>query len=137
LKKAQAALGELTALPNVHLLSLNFNSLASVRACTAEFLSKSSKLNTLTNNAEVMAMPEDGFETQFGVNHMAHFLLFNLLKQALLTSPTADFYTRVASIASQRHRFSKVIFNIINLEGIYDPDGIRSEKLAIIWFERN
>ena len=50
-----------------------------------------------------MATPEgrteDGFELQFGTNHMGHFLLFHLLKPALLASSTPAFNSRVVSIS--------------------------------------
>ena len=51
-----------------------------------------------------MACPEgrtkDGFETQFGVNHLAHFLLFQLLRKTLLTSASPTLSSRVVSVAS-------------------------------------
>ena len=50
-----------------------------------------------------MACPEghtkDGFETQIGVNHLAHFLLFKLLEPTLLSSSTPEFNSRVVSLA--------------------------------------
>lgn len=105
LKKAEQALGDLIEKPNVHLLTLNLNSLASVRACAEEFLSKSSQLNILINNAGVMATPEgrtqDGFETQFGTNHLGHFTLFYLLKPILLASSTPEFNSRVVNVSSR------------------------------------
>jgi NAD(P)-dependent dehydrogenase (short-subunit alcohol dehydrogenase family) len=71
-------------------------SLDSVRKGAEEILDKSNgKISILINNAGVMATPEgktkDGFETQFGVNHLAHFLLFQILKPALLNSSTPEF----------------------------------------------
>ena len=63
-----------------------------------------SSLATLNGFAGVMACPEsstkDGFETQFGVNHLAHFLLFQLLKDSLLSSSSAGFPSRVVCLSS-------------------------------------
>ncbi|KAF7590278.1 hypothetical protein BBP40_003015 [Aspergillus hancockii] len=138
IKKAEAALGNLTKQPNVHLLTLDLGSQASVRACAKEFLSKSSQLNILINNAGVMATPEgrtqDGFETQFGTNHLGHFTLFTLLKPALLASSTPDFNSRVVNVSSLAHRYSPVILDNLNLEGIYEPwKSYGQSKTANIW----
>jgi NAD(P)-dependent dehydrogenase (short-subunit alcohol dehydrogenase family) len=91
LEKGQAALADILSPGKVDLLHLDLESLASVRTFAAEFLAAShGKLDILINNAGVMAIPQsttaDGFETQFGVNHLAHFLLFQLLKPALVAS---------------------------------------------------
>lgn len=59
---------------------------------------------------------KDGFETQFGVNHLAHFLLFQLLRKTLLTSASPTFSSRVASVASLGHRSSPIIFDDLDLE---------------------
>jgi NAD(P)-dependent dehydrogenase (short-subunit alcohol dehydrogenase family) len=80
----------------IHIIEMELSSLASVRKAAEEILAKSNgKVNILVNNAGVMACPEgrteDGFETQFGVNHLAHFLLFEILKPALLASSTPNF----------------------------------------------
>ena len=70
--------------------------------------------------AGVMATPEgttkDGVETQFGVNHLAHFLLFQLLKSTLVESSTPTFNSRVVSLASSNHRFSRVQFDDLDLK---------------------
>ena len=71
-------------------------SLKSVREGAKTILEKSGgKINILIANAGVMATPrgrtEDGFETQFGTNHLAHFLLFLLLKDAMLAASTPEF----------------------------------------------
>jgi len=74
----------------VHLLELDLESLASVRTCAEKFLSQSKTLNVLIANAGVMATREgrtkDGFETQFGVNHLTHFcfLTFSSLPSLLV-----------------------------------------------------
>ncbi|KAJ0425245.1 hypothetical protein BJY00DRAFT_325592 [Aspergillus carlsbadensis] len=89
--KARAALGdEITQSPRVHLLDLDLDleSLTSVRACAERILSLPDTLSIFIGNAGVMAMPEgrtgDGFEMQFGSNYLGHFLLFVLLRPALL-----------------------------------------------------
>ncbi|GAB1198423.1 hypothetical protein APSETT444_007742 [Aspergillus pseudonomiae] len=138
LKKAEKALGDLTKQPNIHLLPLNLDSLTSVRACAEAFLSESSQLNILINNAGVMATPEgrtqDGFETQFGTNHLGHFTLFYLLKDALLASSTPEFNSRVVNVSSMAHRWGEPAFENINLEGIYEPwRAYGQSKTANIW----
>ncbi|WYZ34046.1 hypothetical protein EsH8_I_000322 [Colletotrichum jinshuiense] len=96
----------------IHAIELRLDSLVSVRSAAREFLAKSEKLNLLVLNAGVMATPEgkteDGFETQFGTNYLGHFLLFNLLKPALLSASTPEFQSRVISVSSMGHRASGV-----------------------------
>ncbi|RFU28882.1 hypothetical protein B7463_g7443, partial [Scytalidium lignicola] len=138
LQKAKTALPDIIDSPRVHLLELDLNSLVSVRKCAAEFLAKEKKLNILICNAGVMATPEgrteDGFETQFGTNHLAHFLLFNLLKQTLLTASTPEFNSRVVMVASIAHRRTTINFDNINLEGIYDKgEAYGQSKTANVW----
>lgn len=138
LTKAKEALGNMVSSPKVHLLELNLESLASVRACAKEFLSKTSQLNIFIPNAGVMACPEgrtvDGFETQFGTNHLAHFLLFNLLRPALLASSTPEFNSRVVILASLGHRMAEPNFENLNQEGCYNKwVGYGYSKTANIW----
>ncbi|GME34313.1 hypothetical protein M1834_005974 [Neofusicoccum parvum] len=138
LDKAKEALGSLVESDRVHLLEMDQNSLASVRACATKFLSLSKKLHVLIPNAGVMATPEgrtaDGFETQFGVNYLAHFLLFWLLKPALLASSTPAFHSRVVVVSSMAHRHSDVHFDNLNLEGEYDPHKAYGQsKTALVW----
>ncbi|KAJ4251430.1 hypothetical protein NW762_011413 [Fusarium torreyae] len=110
----------------VHGIELRLDSLASVHAAAESFLAQSKKLNLLILNAGVMATPEgkteDGFETQFGTNHLGHFLLFQLLKRALLAATTPSFQSRVVSLASMAHRGGGVRFDDFNFEKeAYDP----------------
>ena len=104
----------------IDLLTLDMDSLDSVRQCAADFLSKSKQLNVLICNAGVMAHPggktKDGLDVQFGVNHVAHFLLFQLLKAALLSSSTPSFNSRVVVLTSGAHRFSPVVFDDLNMD---------------------
>ncbi|KAL3420556.1 oxidoreductase [Phlyctema vagabunda] len=138
LEKGKTALGELANSERVHLLELDLESLASVRDCASQVLSQSKTLNILINNAGVMATPEgktkDGFETQIGTNHLAHFLLFNLVKERLLESSTPDFNSRAVILSSIAHRNGTVNFDNLNLEGVYDPLVAYSQsKLANLW----
>ena len=73
-----------------------------------------------------MATPQgktiDGFETQFGTNHLAHFLLFQLLKPLLLSSSTSSFNSRVIAVSSSGHRAGGIQFDDYNFEkSAYDP----------------
>ncbi|KAE8443904.1 hypothetical protein EG329_001214 [Mollisiaceae sp. DMI_Dod_QoI] len=138
LTKAKTALGDLLSSPRVHLLELDLESLASVRACAKEFLSQSSQLNIFIANAGVMATPEgrtkDGFETQFGTNHLSHFLLFNLLKDALLASSTPELNSRAIFLTSVGHRMGEPDLENLNLEGKYNPwAAYGSSKTANLW----
>jgi len=103
------------------LLDLDMDSLASVRACAADFLVKSGgKLNLLINNAGIMATPEektkDGFEKQFGTNHLAHYLLTRLLLPALQASSTPTLASRVISVSSSAHAYSAIHFDDLDLK---------------------
>lgn len=127
LKNAKEVLSDILLSGHVELLHLDLTSLASVRSCADEFLQKSQgRLNTLICNAGVMRVPTliktmDGFETQFGTNHLAHFLLFQLLKPALLYSATPERNSRVVMVSSGAHRYSEIQFGDMNFEkGSYD-----------------
>ena len=94
--------------PDLEVRILDLGSLASVRQFAAEFLTEHSRLDRLINNAGIMACPygttRDGFELQFGTNHLGHFLLANLLLPAL----TAGAPSRVVSLSSRGHSFADV-----------------------------
>jgi hypothetical protein len=76
---------------NIFAIPLDLSSLKSIKECASMLKSKVSRIDILVNNAGVMAIPElqkteDGFEKQFGINHLGHFaltgLLFDLLKKS-------------------------------------------------------
>ncbi|WP_062649396.1 oxidoreductase [Streptomyces maremycinicus] len=79
------------------------------------------RLDLLVNNAGVMAMPygttADGFETQFGVNHLGHFALTGLLLPALLAARGRSPEARIVTVSSMAH-----------LLGNIDPDDLNSER---------
>src|SRR4029450_8722392 len=90
---------------------LDLTSLDSVRGFAEGFRSRHHRLGILVNNAGVMATPfertADGFELQFGTNHLGHFLLTNLLMPQLLAGAPS----RVVTVSSHGHRTSGVVWD--------------------------
>jgi NAD(P)-dependent dehydrogenase (short-subunit alcohol dehydrogenase family) len=77
---------------------------------------------------------EDGFETQFGTNHLGHFLLFELICPALLKAASPESNSRVIFLSSLAHRYSEVVFENYNFEGTYDPWAAYGQsKTANLW----
>ncbi|KAH6633747.1 short-chain dehydrogenase [Boeremia exigua] len=124
----------------ISLIEMSLDSLASIRQGAADFLAKSNNtLHLLVNNAGIMAVPfsktTDGFESQFGTNHLAHFLLFQLVKPALLASATPTYPSRVVSVTSTGHGLGPPPFDDYNFETTpYDPwRAYGVSKTANIW----
>nr|POE87335.1 short-chain dehydrogenase tic 32, chloroplastic [Quercus suber] len=96
-------------------VEIHLDSLQSVREGAATIISQTPSINFLITNAGVMATPYgltvDGFETQLGTNHMAHFLLFQLLKPALLTAAKPDSPSRVVTLSSTGHARAGIQFD--------------------------
>lgn len=92
----------------LELRTLDLASLASVRTFAEGFLAEHDRLDILINNAGVMACPQgvtdDGFELQFGTNHLGHFLLAVLLSPALVAAAPS----RVVALSSAGHRRADV-----------------------------
>jgi NAD(P)-dependent dehydrogenase (short-subunit alcohol dehydrogenase family) len=88
---------------SVEIMELDLASLASVRRFAEAFLAKYDRLDGLVNNAGVMMPPKgktvDGFETQFGINHLGHFLLTELLLDTLKASVPS----RIVILSSVAH----------------------------------
>ncbi|PYH63253.1 short-chain dehydrogenase/reductase [Aspergillus vadensis CBS 113365] len=123
LSKARTALGDIFQPDTMELVQMDQASLSSVRQAAQLILSKTNKVNILIGNAGVMAVPdlqltEDGYEMQFATNHLAHFLLFNLLKPALLAGSTPEFHSRVVLVSSSGHR----------VHGINEADNYHFQK---------
>jgi NAD(P)-dependent dehydrogenase (short-subunit alcohol dehydrogenase family) len=105
----------------VDLREVDLASFASIRAFTEDVLADHDRLDVIIANAGVMATPEgrtaDGFETQFGTNHLGHFLLVNRLRPLLAGGPA-----RIVNLSSAGHRFSDVVLDDVNFErSPYDP----------------
>jgi NAD(P)-dependent dehydrogenase (short-subunit alcohol dehydrogenase family) len=114
---------------------LDLGDLASVRAFAAAFASGHSRLDLLVNNAGVMAPPrritKDGFELQFGTNHLGHFALTGLLLPLLLASPSP----RVVTVTSQVHRSGQINFDDLTGEQSYNRWAAYGQsKLANLMF---
>jgi len=89
----------------IEYLQLDLGSLASVQAAADRFLSRNDRLDILINNAGIMAGPmdttKDGFEIQFGTNHVAHHLLTKLLLPTMLhTAETTKTTPRIVALTS-------------------------------------
>ena len=112
------------AAPNasVDLCELDLASLASVRVCADRLLAEGKPLQVLIANAGVMAAPkattQDGFETQFGTNHLGHFVFVNRLVPLV----TAGAPSRIVVLSSLGHRMSDVDLDDPGFERTpYDP----------------
>jgi NAD(P)-dependent dehydrogenase (short-subunit alcohol dehydrogenase family) len=117
-EKGQAAV---SAIQRAHpgaqaeVMALDLSSLDSIRRFARAFLQRFDMLPLLINNAGVMALPyrrtADGFEMQFGTNHLGHFALAGLLLPAILAAPGA----RVVVVSSGAHAPGQIDFD--NLDG--------------------
>ena len=103
----------------VESLQLDLADLASVRAFAEKFLSSHRELHLLCNNAGVMALPlrrtADGFEMQFGTNHLGHFALTGLLIECLMRTPDA----RIVTTSSTAHKIGRLNFDDLQWERSY------------------
>jgi len=124
-KKAAGAAGQIRAgVPDasLELVALDLSSQASVREAAAQILAAHDRLDLLVNNAGVMGIAEaktvDGFEMQFGVDHLGHWTLTALLLPALLRAPGS----RVVTVTSTAHHMGRAV-DVANphLEGCYGP----------------
>lgn len=120
----------------VQVMALDLSSLDSVRAFAAEFQNQFDRLDLLINNAGVMALPKrletaDGFEMQFGTNHLGHFALTGLLWDRLTGTPGS----RVVNVSSGAHRAGRMRWDDLQSERSYSPFVAYSQsKLANLLF---
>ncbi len=128
-KNEAAADGVRAAHPRAQLefLDVDLGSLASVRRATTELLASPSVLNGIVANAGIMATPfalsVDGYESQFAVDHLGHFLLVRELLPRLAESASmSGVVSRVVVVSSAGHRMGDVDFDDVNFERReYDP----------------
>jgi NAD(P)-dependent dehydrogenase (short-subunit alcohol dehydrogenase family) len=111
LEKARRATAEI---PDVALVELDLASLASVRAAADALIQKGDRFDVVIANAGVMACPKgttaDGFETQFGTNHLGHFVFVNRIVPLIRDGG------RLVVLSSSGHRFADVDLDDPNFE---------------------
>jgi len=126
---------EHTPRAELEFIELDLASLASVERFATAFRGDHDRLDLLINNAGVMVPPlghtEDGFELQFGCNHLGHFALTSRLLGLLEAAPAA----RVVNVASMAHRYGTMDFDNLNAEKGYDKmPAYGQSKLANLLF---
>lgn len=137
-RAAVAALNRPADTPPVRLLLLDLASFTSIRDAAERFLNEHPRLDVLINNAGVFAArlehTQEGFELQFGVNHLGPFLLSHLLLPALAAAPAP----RLVNVASRAHRAGRIDFD--DLRGEKRPyrgwSAYARSKLANVLFTR-
>ncbi|WEL21644.1 oxidoreductase [Halorhabdus sp. BNX81] len=117
-------------------MELDLADLDSVRSFAEGVRSTYSDLHVLCNNAGVMAIPRsetaDGFETQFGVNHLGHFALTGLLLDRLRDTESE---TRIVTQSSGLHERGEIDFDDLHGKNSYDRfDAYAQSKLANVLF---
>jgi NAD(P)-dependent dehydrogenase (short-subunit alcohol dehydrogenase family) len=125
LQKAEAAVTDIRATvpdASLELVALDLGSQASVREAAEGILLVHERIDLLVNNAGVMGIPErktvDGFEMQFGVDHLGHWTLTALLLPVLLGSPEA----RIVTVTSTAHHMGRAVDpKNPHLDGRYRP----------------
>ncbi|XP_045078289.1 retinol dehydrogenase 12-like isoform X2 [Coregonus clupeaformis] len=141
LTRGEAAAAEIrssTGNTNVVVQQLDLASLGSVRQFAREFIATETRLDILINNAGIMLCPKsltvDGFESQFAVNHLGHFLLTNLLLDMLKASTPS----RVINVSSIAHQGGKIHFEDLNFDkkGYNSVIAYKQSKLANLLFSR-
>jgi NAD(P)-dependent dehydrogenase (short-subunit alcohol dehydrogenase family) len=120
----------------VAVMALDLANLSSVRDFAEGFKREFQRLDLLINNAGVMMLPDytktaDGFEMQFGTNHLGHFALTGLLLETISRTPGA----RVVMVSSTAERFGRMNFDNLNAEQSYDKQAAYGQsKLANLLF---
>jgi NAD(P)-dependent dehydrogenase (short-subunit alcohol dehydrogenase family) len=116
--------------------ALDLADLNSIRSFATKILDQGKRLDLLINNAGIMSLPErrttvQGFEQQFGTNHLGHFALTGLLLPALLPQTGS----RVVTIASIAHKGGLLDFDDLNAQRSYNPrKAYQQSKLANLVF---
>lgn len=104
---------------SVEWIGLDMSSLESIKSFAQAVLDKNVPVSLLINNAGIMFTPytftKDGFESQFAVNYLGHFLLTHLLMPRLVAAGKADKAARIINVSSSAHSFG--CFDINDLQG--------------------
>lgn len=135
-KQAAARIAQSAPGADLAIQPLDLTSLESVRAAAAELRARHPKIDLLINNAGVMYTPRsttrDGFELQFGTNHLGHFALTGLVLDLLLPVPGS----RVVTVSSIGHRIrARIHFDDLHWQRSYDRVAAYGQsKLANLMF---
>jgi NAD(P)-dependent dehydrogenase (short-subunit alcohol dehydrogenase family) len=134
-EKARAKILQAHPGADVDLMQLDVGDLSSVREFVTAFKSKYDRLDILLNNAGLMAIPRqetaDGFEMQFGVNHLAHFALTGLLLDVIIKTPGA----RIHNVTSTANFMGAINFDDLMGKEEYSRWGAYGQsKLANVFF---
>jgi NAD(P)-dependent dehydrogenase (short-subunit alcohol dehydrogenase family) len=134
-RRAMSSIHNLVPDADVTVGLLDLADLRSVRGFAESFAAPGRQLDLLINNAGIMAAPRrltrDGFESQFGTNHLGHFALTGLLLPALLKAPAP----RVVTVSSTLHRRGTMNFDDLQGEHKYSRWGAYGQsKLANLMF---
>jgi NAD(P)-dependent dehydrogenase (short-subunit alcohol dehydrogenase family) len=124
-----------TAKGEARTVRVDLASLASVREAAEDLRARHDRIDLLINNAGLMMPPygrtEDGFELQFGTNHLGHFALTGLLLDRMLAVPGS----RVVTVSSNGHRMGRIDFGNLQWERGYNRIGAYGRsKLANLLF---
>ncbi|MFK8163447.1 MAG: SDR family oxidoreductase [Lewinella sp.] len=126
-QRTAQAITEKTGNQNIDTLPLDLASFASIRAASDEFLAEHPKLDVLINNAgcytDSLELTKDGYELQFGVNHLGHFLLTMALMPALRCCRLCS---RVINVSSALHKKGGLDFG--SFEGEHGPKAYNGSK---------
>ena len=120
---------------DVEVMELDLSDLDSVRQFADAFRAKHSRLDLLINNAGIMVPPygktAQGFETQFGVNHLGHFALTGSLLDLIVNTPGS----RIVTVSSIAHLMGRIDFSDLNWEKGYKAQAAYGQsKLANLLF---
>ncbi|TDT97300.1 NAD(P)-dependent dehydrogenase (short-subunit alcohol dehydrogenase family) [Streptomyces sp. 846.5] len=134
-KQAATRIADTAPGADVMVQRLDLASLESIRAAAHALRAKHQKIDLLINNAGVMYPPKqltrDGFELQFGINHLGHFALTGLLIEHMLPVPGS----RVVTVSSLTHRGTSIDFDDLQWERSYSRTAAYSRsKLANLMF---
>ena len=133
--RAGKAVAELGSLDRAEIVTLDLASLESVRSAAARLVERFDRIDLLVNNAGVMWTPHqetvDGFELQFGTNHLGHFAFTGLLLDRMLTVPGS----RVVTVASLAHMGGRIDFADLHSKRRYGRSRAYAQsKLANLLF---
>lgn len=138
-REARDDIAARTGNESVEVMQLDLASFRSIRSFAADVLDRFDRLDVLVNNAGLILLrrrkTEDGFEETFGVNHLGHFLLTNLLLDRVRASAPS----RVVVVSSNAHKGAKRGLDFDDLQGEHRyrcVDAYSKSKLANIYFTR-